>query len=218
MDFRMHTRKIMDQYRKWLRAIREDIYIPNERIRSEKLNEVATEYRQVFEEARAEATRALEDEKMLLEHLANPAPVRAQRSTQELLERRELRDDLERHWARTEGMDIIDRYREALRRDDLMAAQLYEKYASEFIKDHARRAEFADLTYEAQRERLPASARQALSEYENLLAEETEIMLGMIHQSFLVGMDVQNARDAAPTRTRDDVIGEQAQAGGGRNG
>lgn len=217
VDFRTHTRKIMDQYRNELRRVREDIRIPNDAARHQELMRVGREYRQAFEEARAEATRALEVEKSRLELRANPAPVRGRHSTQELLEMQMLRDDLERRWSRTEGIDVLDGYRRALRSGDTMAAEVYEQYGGEFIKDHALRSEFADLTYEVQRERLPASTRQALSEYEGLLAEESAIMLGMSHQANLVGLDVQIARDAAPILTRDDVYPDRKPQGGDRD-
>lgn len=96
------------------------------------MGELAHEYSKRFNEARAETAFNAEVER--LERLANPAPAPGQRTTAELLERRELRDDLERGWSRSPD-GILDGYKAAVRIGDTMAAELFEQHAAEYIRD-----------------------------------------------------------------------------------
>jgi len=54
-----------------------------------------------------------------------------------------------------------------------MLVELIEDYGSEYLRDPLQRSEFADLAYEQQRSRLPASAQQALGQLETLVKDET---------------------------------------------
>lgn len=104
-----------------------------------------------------------------------------------------LRGELEPTWRRSPG-GIIASYEDALRRGDMLEASVYEDFAGEFITDQSQQREFADLSYEAERSRLPASARNALTEMESLVADEHKILGGNAQQKNLMAGVVDNIR------------------------
>jgi hypothetical protein len=218
VDFRDHSRRVLEDTRKKVQEIMEDPRYPNDRVRVDEAMRVVREGQQQHIQAVADATEAYHAEVARLERLSNPAPQRGQRSTAELLERREILEQKSRVWDRTKGIGILDEYREALSRGDRLLASVIEDYGNEYIEDHARRSEFADVVYEQQRQKLPAQSKAALEQLEELVREEGSILGGMAHQKHLMAGEVDRIREARPYVTTDDPIEARrammAQSGG----
>lgn len=207
VDFRMHVRQTREQYNAKVREVLEDPRLP-ERTRYEMVGELTREYSTAMNEAHRDAQAAYREELERLERQATPAPDRGRRDAAELLERRELREDLERTWQRDQ-QHVLSGYREAVRTGDTMAMELHEKYGREFIKDQGLRQEFAAEMAPQREARMSPQQRTAVEQLESLRAEEPGIMIGMEHQALLAAEDRKNATSGRPVVTRDDIEGRK---------
>jgi len=202
MDFRTGPRGILQQTKRQVREVMDDPRYPNDRVRSEEAMKVAREGQQRHLSAVHEAQQAYHAEVERLERLANP-PTRS-RDVATMNHRLLLRGELEPGWRRSPG-GIVNAYQDALRRNDTLEASVFEDFAGEFITDQAQAREFADKSYEAERSRLPASARNALTELEQLVKDEYKILGANAQQQNLMAGVVNNIRQgqtmAAQERT-----------------
>ncbi len=191
MNFRTGPRQILQETKRQVQEVLQDPRYPNDRVRTEEAMKVAREGQQRHLSAVAEAEQAYHGEVERLERLANP-PTRS-RDVATMNHRLLLRGELEPGWRRSPG-GIVNAYQDALRRGDTLEASVYEDFAGEFISDKSQARQFADLTYEAERSRLPASARNALTEMESLVQNEHAILGGNSQQKNLMAGVVNNVR------------------------
>ncbi len=216
VNYKTDVKNTRKEYQARLRELQNDPRLPD-REKYQMIADLNREYSTAMNEARRDAEAAFHALIQRLEKDANPAPVRGQRSTAELMERRELRDDLERKWQRDQ-VYVMEGYKEALRTGDTMAAELHEEYGREFMKDNALRQEFAALAAEQKAARMSPRQRAAVEALEELKAEGAVLMLGIAHEVHLAAGDRQNALSGRPIVTRDDPIevrrAMMAQAGG----
>lgn len=218
VDFRREPRQVLEQTKRQVQAVMDDPRYPNDRVRHEEAMKVAREGQQRHLSAVAEAERSYHAEVERLEDLANP-PTRS-RDIATMNHRQLLRAELEPGWRRSPGA-IIREYEDALRRGDTLQASVYEDYARDFITDQSQKREFADLSHEQQRSRLPASAKTALEQMEGLVKDEYKILGGNAQQKHLMAGVVDNIRQgqtlAAQERTelrRNELRAQDGGAGG----
>jgi uncharacterized membrane-anchored protein YjiN (DUF445 family) len=208
VDFREHVKQTRKHYQQKLAEVRDDPRLPDKE-KYDMLGDLQREYTRAMNEARREAQDAYSALVERLEKDANPAPARGQRSTSELLERREIRDDLERKWQRDQ-VHVMEGYKKAIMLGDTMAMELHEQYGREYVNDPALRREFAAMAAEQIAARMSPQQRAAHEGLKELKAEEATLMLGIVHQVNLAANEAKEAANSRPFITRDDVAGRQA--------
>ncbi len=215
VDYRNEPRAILERTKREVRAVLEDPRFPNEQARNQEAMRVAREGQRRHMQAVAEAERTYHAEVERLERMANPP---RQRDVQTMNMRQLLRAELEPTWRRSPGA-ILQGYRDAIRRGDELEASVVEDYAGEYAKDESHRQEFAALTYEAQKSRLPAGARSALEQMEGLVADEYRILGANAQQKALMQSVVNNVRDGGRVlaEERREMSRNEMTVGGGQD-
>lgn len=190
INYRTHVRSTREKYNAKIAEIKDDPRLP-ERGRRRMIEETVREFSTKMNEARRDARAAYEAEVDRLDRIANPAPKRG-RTADQIAERRELREDLERGWGKSQER-VLEDYRQAVRLGDALAMEVIEQYGGEFVSDPALRREFVELTIPQKVARMTPAQRTAAEAYEALKAEESGLMLGMEHQYRLAEGDRRNA-------------------------
>ena len=206
VDYRTHVKNTRQQYQQKIAEVRDDPRLP-ESGRRRMIEDLNREFSTAMNEARRDAQEAFAAELDRLDRIANPAPRRG-RTADQIAERRELREDLERGWARSQER-VLEDYRQAVRLGDAMAMEVIEQYGGEFIADQGLRREFTEATIPQKVARMSPQQREAAEQYEELKAEEPSLMLGMEHQYRLAEGDRRNATSGRTTVTREEVEGRK---------
>ncbi len=216
VDYRTYVRNTREQYNRKIEEVRNDPRLP-ERGRRQLLDELNREYSTTMNEALRDSRAAYAAEVDRLDLLANPAPQRG-RTADQVAERRELREDLERVWSRSQE-SVLEGYSQAVRQGDTLSMEVHEQYGMDYLKDQGLRRKFSEAVAPQREARMSPQQKAAAEQLEELKAQKSKIMLGMAHQHSLAEGDRQSATSGRPVVTRDEALGQMAARGmdtGGR--
>lgn len=208
VDFRTHVSNIRKQHSEAMAEVRDDPRISTKE-KYEMLTAMGREMQKALNEGRRDAYAAFDQELERRERAINPVVELGNRSVEEMMRRREVKERLQGRWQRGGDAVVISDLKEALSRGANVTVEIAEEIGRDFIQDQTRRREFGDLLEQHQR----ANLGPEYAAYEELKNEEYTFKAGIDHLVSNANMDVEKDRAARPFPTREEAEARRIQRG-----